>query len=411
MKNGYLSQYFNGVAAKRLSLVEVDDKSSNQHEFNGVDGLKVLLGEPVGKTRYPAKFLYFSDSDEFPLVEDGFLTWYDARQKAREERSVMRWEYRLYFPSNQVLELARPDDLLLVAKMQNGSLLAIVVRSGSTIEMQLRWLFGLAGDLVDGFTVRDNLSAETDRLQFASRAILDSIGIEVEFSADNYLEEMLENFGHKFPSTAIFSSYARKTLSELSPAEDVDYVLMAWMEREEALFRSMERYLISERLNKGFEADVDEFISFSLSVQNRRKSRAGQALENHLEEIFKGLGVSYSRTAITENKSKPDFIFPGVRQYHDQDFHDGWLTMLGVKSSCKDRWRQVLSEAERIKKKHLFTLESAISVNQTDEMASKDLQLVLPKQLHLTYTNSQREWLMSLHDFTSLVLNKQIGFQ
>ena len=41
---------------------------------------------------------------------------------------------------------------------------------------------------------------------------------------------------------------------------------------------------------KGFAAgdgvNVDGFIGFSLSVQNRRKSRAGYSLENHLAQIF-----------------------------------------------------------------------------------------------------------------------------
>ncbi|MEJ1958214.1 MAG: type II restriction endonuclease [Nitrosomonadales bacterium] len=86
--------------------------------------------------------------------------------------------------------------------------------------------------------------------------------------------------------------------------------------------------------------------------------------------------VRYSRTAITENKSKPDFIFPGQTEYHNPAFNPLNLTMLGVKSTCKDRWRQVLAEADRIKRKHLLTLEAAISTNQTDEMQAKDLQLV-----------------------------------
>jgi hypothetical protein len=63
--------------------------------------------------------------------------------------------------------------------------------------------------------------------------------------------------------------------------------------------------------------------------------------------------------------------------------------MLGSKSSCKDRWRQVLSETERIPHKHLLTLEPGISENQTDEMRAKLLQLVLPASLHTTYREAQ----------------------
>jgi len=44
MKQGYLSQYFKGVAAKTLSAVEADPVKSNQHEFNGVAPLKNIFG-------------------------------------------------------------------------------------------------------------------------------------------------------------------------------------------------------------------------------------------------------------------------------------------------------------------------------------------------------------------------------
>ena len=83
--------------------------------------------------------------------------------------------------------------------------------------------------------------------------------------------------------------------------------------------------------------------------------------------------------------------------------------MLGVKSTCKDRWRQVLAEADRIERKHLLTLETSISTSQTDEMASKNLQLVLPRGLHQTYTRSQQEWLMDVSAFTDLVRTRQIS--
>ena len=82
MKKGYLSEYFKGVAAKYLSVVEADTLRSHQHEFNGVRELVEILGEPEGKVQFPAKFLYLTDDDDTPVVEQGSLTWYDAREKA-----------------------------------------------------------------------------------------------------------------------------------------------------------------------------------------------------------------------------------------------------------------------------------------------------------------------------------------
>ncbi len=130
-------------------------------------------------------------------------------------------------------------------------------------------------------------------------------------------------------------------------------------------------------------------------------------LKNHLEAIFRTHGIRYGRGKITENRTRPDFVFPGIEQYHDPSFNSGLLTMLGSKSSCKDRWRQVLDEAQRIKQKHLFTLEPAISTNQTTQMQAGNLQLVIPQQLHPTFTVDQQNWLMSLRDFIVMVSERQ----
>jgi len=77
--------------------------------------------------------------------------------------------------------------------------------------------------------------------------------------------------------------------------------------------------------------------------------------------------------------------------------------MLGAKSTLKERWRQVLSEAARIKRKHLLTLEPGISEAQTTEMEAKSLQLVLPRDLHRTYKPAQQAWLLGVDDFLGLV--------
>ena len=179
------------------------------------------------------------------------------------------------------------------------------------------------------------------------------------------------------------------------------------MGHEEMLFRTYERHIVQDKLRQGFNDDVDEFIKFSLSIQNRRKSRAGYAFENHLEELFKLNHINFQRGAKTENKAKPDFIFPGAAEYHNSAFSVDLLTVLGVKTSCKDRWRQVLAEADRIEKKHLATLEPGISENQTDEMIDKNLQLVIPDKIHSTYNEKQKTELISINDFLAIVQARQ----
>ena len=97
MKAGYLSQFFSGVALKNLSAVEADLVRSHQHEFNGVEGLKKIFGQATGKQTFEAKFIYLTDHDDEPVISEGFLTWYDARE-AHPKRS----EHRLYFPTTEI---------------------------------------------------------------------------------------------------------------------------------------------------------------------------------------------------------------------------------------------------------------------------------------------------------------------
>jgi hypothetical protein len=402
MKRGHLSQYFTGVAAKRLSAVEADVRSSNQHELNGVAALKRILGKATDSQHLAARFIYLSDHDEEPVVAEGFLTWYDARA-----RDPKRTEHRLYFPPNAVMERAVAGDLLVIGRRPDGSVLLVVAERDSTAASQVQWLFGTA-DLADaGYAVRDDLEEERDRIALAARLVLEQIGVEVEPPPDTHLEEMLRRFGGGFPKTRDFSAFARSTLPDVDSGTEPDAALLAWMEREEALFRTLERHLVGARLEQGFAGDVDGFVSFSLSVHNRRKSRVGYALENHLETVFAASGVRFARTAVTESHSKPDFLFPGATEYRDLQYPSDRLTVLGVKTTCKDRWRQVLAEADRVERKHLLTLEPAISAAQTDEMQSRQLQLVLPRALHGSCSAAQQAWLMDVNAFVALVRERQ----
>lgn len=396
VKNGYLSQYFIGVIAKQLCVVEANPDKSNQHEFNGIASMKKLLG--TEKQKFDTTFMFLDDEND-PITDHGFLTWYDAR-----ENHPTRSEYRLFFPTTSVSKLASAGDVLLIALKPDKSILVIIAPSSSTIASQLIWLFGI--DIGERFSISDNFDSEDKRLEYASKQILEQIGVTIEEQGSVYLDEMLDLFHGKFPTTKEFSSYARSTLKEINALDDPDSVLLSWLNREEELFRTLEKHIIQSKLMTGFK-DVDEFISYSLSVQNRRKSRVGQSLENHFEEILKTRNILYDRTKITENKSKPDFIFPGINQYHDINFSVKKLTMLGAKSTCKDRWRQVLAEADRIEHKHLLTLEAAISTNQTNEMIQKKLQLVVPKSIHKTYTSLQQAWLMDIKTFLSMLQEKQ----
>jgi hypothetical protein len=413
MRRGLLSHHFEGIAVKRLAAVDANPESSNQHEVTGSEPLVRILGDQDRKkprggddNRFYATYIWLGGAQE-AVTEEGRLSWYDSRRNDPKRSS----EWRLYYQENTVTELMRPGDVLFVARKPDDHLLFIVTPDGSTIRNQLLWLFGLDDQLGLQFEPQEIGDDNDAELDFAARYILDELGIEPEEPEADMLDGLIGKFGLKFPSTRVFSKLARDSLPDVSPDDDADAALLAWMEREEQLFRRLERHIVADRLTSGFvagdSADVDGFLGFSLSVQNRRKARAGSALENHLEAVFDAHAIRYVRGAETENKNKPDFLFPGEAEYRDPHFPSARLTMLGSKSTLKDRWRQVLSEATRINQKHLLTLEPGISENQTNEMGAKNLRLVVPKRLHETFRPAQQAWLMDLSAFLVLVAHRQ----
>lgn len=401
MKAGALADHFRGVGAKFLTATEISPQTSNQHEFQGVGTFRQFLGTPSEKLKLPATFLWLDDSeDAAPPAIQAFCTWSDVR-RAKPGRSP---EYHLYYASDSapLIHRAAPGDLLFIAQKQDASLLVIVSPAGSTASQQLLWLFGL--NLLPGQTdARDFGTGSHVELSSPARRVLEAIGVETAQPEPDAFGAMLDRFGLKFPPTAELSAFARSSLAGVDPREDPDGALVAWMDQEEALFRHLECRIVAGRLKTGFHdgasADVDGFLSFSLSVQNRRKSRAGYAFAHHTEEILKAHAIAYKREATTEKRNAADFLFPGEAEYHNPDFPTDQLRMLAVKTSCKDRWRQVLAEAGRISTKHLLTLEPAISPAQTSEMACQGLHLVLPAPLHETFRKEQQSGLLSIRGF------------
>lgn len=395
-KISVLSEYFKGVAVKYASRVETDPSSSNQHELNGVTPLRAILG--AAKREFPrVRFISFGEDDSV-FVREGSATWYDARENHRS-----RTEYRLYYSGNETMSSVRAGDLLVVALLENEELMIASAPSGSEAERELAWLFAPSGsEIGERFTVRTPESMRNIALNFVVRSILALLGIDAfEKLGVCYLEEMSQRFGDAFPGTAVFSAYASETLAIPT---DPDEALPLLMAREEALFRLFEKAEAERRLAKGFDS-VDEFEAYAKSFMNRRYSRAGHAFEHHLARIFRRAGLVFSERPVTELRKRPDFVFPSIEAYRtlpDADV-EKFVTVLGAKTSCKDRWRQVVNEADRVRTKHLATLQPAISLNQIDEMRDERVVLVVPEELRPTYPPERRSGILNLAEFISLV--------
>jgi hypothetical protein len=407
MNFAYLTQVFCTFAWKRITAVEVDPTASNGHEFNSSSHLREILGTRTrsckADTGIPSRFFYFADEDDEATEASACMSWYDSRAN-----HARRTEWRLYYTDNSVIGRegrAREGDFLIVAfTPHNETATVLVAESGSTCESQLRWLFGITDEASLKFETAEVGAGQV--VDMARARILEAAGVVLPAIDDSLLERMLKLFGKSFPSSAIFGEFVRKELPDVRAQDGPDAAIMAWMEGEEFAFRVLEKFIVGERLKQGFK-DVDDFVSCSLSVHNRRKSRAGHAFENHLGEVFRAHGLAYERTVTVEDKAKPDFLFPGGEQYFDAAFPVAWLTLLGAKTSCKDRWRQILAESARVKGKHLVTLEPAISSDQLAQMRKHNLQLVIPASLHATYPETEKSKLWDMSTFIGVVRDRQ----
>ena len=143
------------------------------------------------------------------------------------------------------------------------------------------------------------------------------------------------------------------------------------------------------------------------TCQCARKSRAGKLLEHQLAEIFTASDLKFEEHVVTENNKKPDFIFPDGASYHNFLFPMDKLTMLGAKTTCKDRWRQVLNEADRVDDKYLFTLQQGISSNQLKEMQDYRLHLVVPHRYLESFPKKYRSGICDLSTFIGMVKERQ----
>ena len=221
--------------------------------------------------------------------------------------------------------------------------------------------------------------------------------------------EFISRLETDFPSAEQMSQAARE-IHEIvfDHSEDIienpDKKLLQWIDMEYKLFQGIEQARYGEQIYKGFET-MQNFIDLANSILNRRKSRAGKSLEWHLSAIFDGNCLPYESQVITEANKKPDFIFPSGEAYHDPNYNADKLIVLASKTTCKDRWRQILNEADRVrdKDKYLFTLQQGISLQQLTEMQMEKVILIVPEPYRNSFPAEFRNKILNLKQFISLV--------
>lgn len=229
------------------------------------------------------------------------------------------------------------------------------------------------------------------------------IAIETE---DECVERHFRRFAETltaFPAGSEFSAEARRALRDCLKNFDrlsSDDALMATMDAEYRLFKLAERQICQRDIIRVFR-DIDDFLQTASSIMNRRKSRAGRSLENHVEQVLTNAEIPHTMRPNIDGK--PDVVIPNEAAYHDRNYPLDKLFIVGVKTTCKDRWRQVLNEGKRVPEKHILTIQQGISPNQLNEMHRANVTLVVPQRLHKDYPKERDITLLNIEEFVATV--------
>ena len=270
-------------------------------------------------------------------------------------------------------------------------------------EEEYQGFFLNSDDEISQFLDTFSLSpTETNRL-------IDIHAVPSEVREKDEIDKFIFGLDVEFPSSDIMSEAARQIQSTVYDHDELivsnpDSKLIDWTDMEYRLFRALEYARYGSMITGGFSS-VEDFINTANKVLNRRKSRAGKSLEHHLSALFTGNDLQFEEQAVTEGNKKPDFLFPSKQAYHTSDFPTDKLITLAAKTTCKDRWRQIINEADRLRgyPKYLCTLQQGISAAQMDEMESEKVILVVPKPYISSYPKDRQHRIWTIGKFVDFI--------
>ncbi len=247
-------------------------------------------------------------------------------------------------------------------------------------------------DEIDGFLAGAGLTAgDVGGLVVRGRRTEDCLHRVVEALLSHHVT---------FPSTAQMARHAHEAARDCNSttAATPDVAIMDWTRVEFELFRAFEDRDFTAALGDDPVDRVERLIELALPFTNRRKARAGRSLEHHVAACLEHAQVPFTAQARTEGRNTMDFVFPSEHAYHDPSHPVDRLVALGAKTSAKERWRQVLEEAERTPVKHLLTLQP-ISHSTVQQMIERGLHPVVPRPAQAHFEQRVRGSLLSVSEF------------
>ncbi len=132
-------------------------------------------------------------------------------------------------------------------------------------------------------------------------------------------------------------------------------------------------------------ADMDKLL---MSIFQSRKSRAGKAFEYIIKELFTRLSYPFSEQ-VNIDGAKPDFVMPSEEHFNKKPLDSIIFT---AKRTLRERWRQVVTEANKGYGYFLATLDDKVTKSQIEQAATHKIFLVVPKSIKESNDTYSKEY-------------------
>jgi len=196
---------------------------------------------------------------------------------------------------------------------------------------------------------------------------------------------MFDEFKRTVPDNSLLCKQAAEAVLGDSKPEFIKKHFSSLLDKmQEEIYR---RYLAAQE--SAAQAVIDEAIRANgtitfgdldklfMSIFQSRKSRAGKAFEYVIKELFARLSYPFSDQVVIDG-AKPDFVIPSEEHFRARPLDSIIFT---AKRTLRERWRQVVTEANKGYGYFLATLDEKITRNQIEQAAEHKIFIIVPKSL------------------------------
>lgn len=193
---------------------------------------------------------------------------------------------------------------------------------------------------------------------------------------------LFEKFKNKMPSN---DQLCKKVAEKVLVGKNKDYIkrdfsnILDLMQDKiyEEYLKAQEKIgqeTIDDCLKNTDRIEYNELDKFFLSISQSRKSRAGSAFEFIIREMLIRLEYPFSEQVVIGG-AKPDYVLPSKQYFLEKPLDSILLT---AKRTLRERWRQIVTEANKAYGYFLATIDKKVSQNQIKQASEHKVYIVVP---------------------------------